>query len=343
MEGGRRSNHQNRIGVSENRRVAESNNLPVEKWDKGNIHTHPNAGGPRIGYPNGDPGADSDPATVTAWYRRHNYDFLVLTDHNHRTLLEYAAGRRRFPKPLMIPGEEVSLRIHNETIAVHLGAIGVNRMVEPVDAADVVATLQANVDAIREAGGIAAINHPNLTWAFDHNHISQVKGASLLEVFNGHPLVNVYGVGGRPGSEEIWAKVLSSGLAIWGVAVDDSHQFKGEFSRQKSTPGRGWVVVKATALDEESILEGLQSGQFYSSTGVHLESLDSGPDGMSLRIAPDGDALYTTRFVGRGGLTLKEVFGTEAVFRAGGDEGYFRATVSSSTGAQAWTQPVFAT
>ena len=28
--------------------------MPVEKWYKGNIHTHTNAGGPRIGYPNGD-------------------------------------------------------------------------------------------------------------------------------------------------------------------------------------------------------------------------------------------------------------------------------------------------
>ena len=153
----------------------------------------------------------------------------------------------------------------------------------------------------------------------------------------------MYGVGGRPGYEEIWDKVLGSGLAIWGVAVDDSHQFKGEFGPQRINPGRGWVVVKATALDEESIVEGLQSGQFYSSTGVHLESLDSGPDSISLRILPDGDALYTTRFVGRGGLTLKEVFGTEAVFRAEGDEGYFRAIVSSSRGVQAWTQPVFVT
>ncbi|PKB72367.1 MAG: hypothetical protein BZY87_00855 [SAR202 cluster bacterium Io17-Chloro-G6] len=315
--------------------------MPVQKWYKGNIHTHTNTGGPRIGYPDGDPAADSDPETVTGWYRRHDYDFLVLTDHNHLTLLEYGSSRRRFRKPLMIPGVEVSLRIQNGTKAVHLGAIGINRMVEPIDAAEVVETLQVNVDAIRRAGGIAAINHPNLTWAFNHKHISQVRGASLLEIYNGHPRVHVYGVGGRPGYEEIWDNVLSSGLVIWGVAVDDSHQFKGEFGPNRINPGRGWVVVKATKLDQESIMDGLQSGQFYSSTGVSLESLDSGPDGISLRISTDGDALYTTRFVGRGGVTLKEVFGPEAVFRARGDEGYFRAAVSSSNGARAWTQPVF--
>ena len=317
------------------------NKLPVQRWYKGNIHTHTNAGGSRIGYPNGDPSADSHPAIVTGWYRRHDYDFLVLTDHNHLTLLEYGAAQRRFRKPLMIPGVEVSLRILNETKAVHLGAIGVNRNPKPIEAADVVATLQANVDEIRQAGGIAAINHPNFTWAFDHEHISQIKGASLLEIYNGHPRVNLYGAGGRPSCEEIWDNVLSSGLVIWGVAVDDSHHFKGEFGPGRSNPGRGWVVVKATNLDEESIVEGLRSGQFYSSTGVSLESLDSGPDGISLRIIPAGDTLYTTRFVGRGGVTLKEVFGLEAAFRVGGDEGYIRATISSSTGAQAWTQPIF--
>ena len=69
------------------------------KWFKGNIHTHTNAGGSRTGYPNGDPQADSGPATVTRWYRVHGYDFLVLTDHNHRTLLEHGAGQRRIRRP----------------------------------------------------------------------------------------------------------------------------------------------------------------------------------------------------------------------------------------------------
>ena len=55
------------------------------------------------------------------------------------------------------------------------------------------ATLQANVDAIVEASGIASINRPNYGWAFDHREISRVEGASMLEVFNGHPAVNLFG------------------------------------------------------------------------------------------------------------------------------------------------------
>ena len=311
------------------------------KWFKGNIHTHTNAGGPRTGFPNGDVTADSDPETVTSWYRRHGYDFLVLSDHNHRTLLEYRPGKRRFNKPLMIPGEELTLTIQNGTKGIHLGAIGITRYVEPIEAEEVVPTLQANVDAIIDAGGIAAINHPNFTWAFDHEAIRQVRGAHLLEIYNGFPRGAVYSAGGKPGYEEIWDRVLSSGLPIWGVATDDSHQFKGEFGPNRINPGRGWIMVKAARLDEDSIMNSLRSGEFYASTGVTLEKLEQGESGISLRVCQDARSVYTIRIAGADNVTLKETFGTEAAYSPRGDERYFRATITSSSGAQAWTQPVF--
>ena len=304
--------------------------MPQQKWFKGNIHTHTN-----------ESDGDASPERVVSWYRRHGYDFLVLSDHNHRTLLDYGTGKRRFRRPLMIPGEEVSIRIDGGAKAVHLGAVGIARLVEPIDATGVVATLQANVDAIREAGGIAAINHPNYTWAFDHEAISQVRGAHLLEVFNGHPRVNVYGAGGRPGYEEIWDKVLSTGLPIWGVATDDSHQFKGQFGPHRTNPGRGWVMVRASELEVDAIVDAMRAGEFYASTGVVLDRLEWGPEGIRLNIRPEGDALYTTRFIGAEGAVLKEVFGPEAEYEARGDEAYFRASVVSSGGSQAWTQPMF--
>ena len=150
------------------------------QWYKGNIHTHTT-----------ESDGDEDPHKVVSWYRRHGYDFLVLSDHNHLTLLNYGGGRRRFRKPLMVPGEEVSVRLNRGDTPIHINGVGISRVVEPIDAGGVVETLQANVDAIVEAGGIASINHPNFQWAFDHREISRVEGASLLEVFNGHPAANM--------------------------------------------------------------------------------------------------------------------------------------------------------
>ena len=103
-----------------------------------------------------------------SWYRRHGYDFLVLSDNNHLTLLDYGSGRRRFRKPLMVPREEVSVRINGCETPIHINGVGISQIVEPIDAGDLVEALQANVDAIVEAGGIASINHPNYGWALDH-------------------------------------------------------------------------------------------------------------------------------------------------------------------------------
>ena len=45
------------------------------RWYKGNIHTHTT-----------ESDGDADPEKVVGWYRRHGYDFLVLSDHNHLTI-----------------------------------------------------------------------------------------------------------------------------------------------------------------------------------------------------------------------------------------------------------------
>ncbi|MCH8089141.1 MAG: PHP domain-containing protein [Chloroflexi bacterium] len=299
-------------------------------WFKGNIHTHTNKSD-----------GDSDPEPVVRWYRRNGYDFLVLTDHNHLTLLDYGSKKRRFRRPLMIPGEELSVQISNGKTAIHLNGIGITRMVEPIDAGDVVSTLQANIDAVRRAGGIASINHPNYTWAFDDRHIVQVAGASLLEIFNGNSVTNVYGGGGHPSYEEIWDRVLSAGRPIFGVAVDDSHHFKGDFKPSLANPGRGWVVVEAPALEPAAIIDALEKGDFYSSTEVILEELKVEPGSIELRIRQEWDFIYETSFIGHGGRVLSQEYGTEARYIIRGDEGYVRAQVKSSQGGKAWTQPVF--
>ena len=90
----------------------------MAKWFKGNIHTHTT-----------ESDGDETPEKVVRWFRRHGYDFLVLSDHNHVTLLNYGAGKRRFKRPLMIPGEEVSARIKGGAIPIHINGIGISRVI----------------------------------------------------------------------------------------------------------------------------------------------------------------------------------------------------------------------
>ena len=304
--------------------------MKMLQWHKGNIHTHTT-----------ESDGDADPEKVVRWYRRHGYDFLVLTDHNHLTVLNYESGKRRFRRPLMVPGEEVSANVLPGPVPVHINGIGISRVVEPIDAGNIVSTIQANVDAILDAGGIASINHPNYKWAFDHESIKQVNGASLLEIFNGHPATNLYGSIGKPSYEQIWDGVLSAGKVIFGVATDDSHNYLDFDPLNKANPGRGWVVVRTRELTKNAIVDALASGEFYASTGVTISELEMSQDSICLEIEQDRQNEYVTTFTGRHGGTLAEETGLQVRYRISGDEGYIRATVRSSSGPKAWTQPLF--
>jgi len=92
----------------------------------------------------------------------------------------------------------------------------------------------------------------------------KVKNNNLLEIFNGHPLVHNHGGGGVPGLEEVWDFLLTSGMRIYGIAVDDAHHFTGEFGPHRSNPGRGWIAVKARKLEAGEIIDNLEAGLFYA-------------------------------------------------------------------------------
>jgi hypothetical protein len=294
------------------------------RWYRGNLHTHTiNSDG------------DSTPADVMAWYKRNGYQFLVITDHN--TLTDPASLD---PNPhddfLMIGGEEIT-----NPKAVHVNAIGISRAIAPQKAGDVAVMLQASIDAVREQGGLPLINHPNFLWAFTAAEMRGLKGAGLLEIASGHPLVNHAGDGRTPSTEDMWDDLLSGGMRLYGAAVDDSHNFREEFTVHRANPGRAWVAVRATALSRDAVLDALGRGDFYASTGVVLA--DHGVQSGALTIAIDAVAAkrYRTVFIGRGGAVLHISYDNPAAFAIPPGSGYVRARVEDSGGMRAWTQPVF--
>ena len=130
-------------------------------------------------------------------------------------------GRIEF---LVIRGEEVSDKFGEAPL--HINGLNLNTQVEPQGGTSVVDVLQRNVDAIRGAGGIPHINHPNFRWAMTPAELAQVRNTRLFEIFNGHPEINMLGGGGVPGLEEAWDSILTNGTLIHGIAVDDAHMFK---------------------------------------------------------------------------------------------------------------------
>ncbi|NJD19120.1 MAG: PHP domain-containing protein [Gemmatimonadetes bacterium] len=302
---------------------------PEARWYKGNTHTHTT-----------ESDGDSPPEVVARWYKDHGYDFLVLSDHNVFT--DPATLARLVDSTfLLVPGEELSASF--EKRPVHVNGLNVPGVVAPRTAETMVGTIQANVDAVREVAGVPHINHPNFRWAFGAAELGQVERDRLLEIFNGHPLVHNEGGGETPGIEAVWDTLLTRGKRIYGIATDDAHHFQGEFAPDRANPGRGWVVVKAEALEARALMEALEAGRFYASTGVALTDVRLAPDRLEIHIAPEGDYRYTTVFIGAGGRELARTGANPAIYELQGEVGYVRARVTDSGGRHAWTQPVFTT
>ena len=298
------------------------------RWYKGNTHTHTvNSDG------------DSTPDEVVRWYREHGYQFLVLTDHNYLTRVDgLNAVHGASDKFLVIQGEEVTSTASGKPI--HVNGLAVESVVPPATGGSVLDVMQRNVDGVRSANGIPHVNHPNFGWAISADELRQLERTRLFEVFNGHPQVNNEGGGGVPGLEEVWDRILTSGRLMYGIAVDDAHHFKRPGDPAASGPGRGWIYVRAARLEPRAIVEALERGDFYASTGVELATYDVTNAGVSLTVKATPWSKYRVQFVGRDGRVLGEQTSPSASYAFKGDEGYVRARIAESNGQRAWLQPV---
>ncbi len=301
----------------------------ARKWYKGNLHTHTT---------NSD--GDTPPEEVARWYKDHGYHFLVLSDHNKFTetqpLNATLAEREKF---LLVPGEEVTDRFGDKPV--HVNGYNITRLVAPTKGTSLVGVIQGNVNAIREAGGIPSVNHPNFGWAMGSKDLMQVENLRMFEVYNGHPTVHNRGGGGSESLEEMWDALLTGKRRIYGIAVDDAHYFQ-KWGKEFSNPGRGWVSVRAASLSRQDLAPALNAGEFYSSTGVELNDVLATAQRLTLVIKPQGNARYRTHFIGAGGKVLKTAYETTPSYDFAGNESYIRARVECSNGDEAWVQPVFA-
>jgi hypothetical protein len=329
---------------------AATANAQTQRWFRGNTHTHTlNSDG------------DSPPDSVARWYRDHGYAFLFITDHE--TLTDPGPLNARFGKPgsfLLIQGQEVTQRVTDSSHAdtrrqAHVNSLGATSLVMPQGAKGLAIGITMaegyakNIAAIRAAGGIAQVNHPNYRWSVRLADVLGLPDSTLFEIANAHTTVNNRGaanVDGRnvPSTEALWDSLLSRGKILFAIGDDDAHSFKLQDADdyELTRPGRSWIMVRADTLTAPAILSGIRRGDFYASTGVTLRELTMSPRGIKLTMdrPANDDRQFTTEFVGKGGRVLATVDGMAAEYTIKGNEGYVRARVSDSNGRRAWTQPV---
>jgi hypothetical protein len=304
-----------------------SANAQEAKWYKGNTHCHTNSSD-----------GDDFSRRVVRWYRDHNYNFIVITDHNIVTKIQYLDTDKN-DDFILIQGEELTDSYNRSPL--HVNALNIKDRIEPQHGDNKVSTLQNNIDAILSAGALPQINHPNWEYAFTDKEMIPLNNALLFELLNYSYNCNNFGAGGAPGMEEIWDRMLSTGKLMYGVASDDAHDYVGEFNAQKANPGTAWIMVRAKKLTAQTILKALETGDFYSTVGVILKDIKISKDEYSLEIEPKMNMKYTTFFIGKNGKILKEDYSRNPSYKFKGDELYVRAKVFASSGEFAFTQPVF--
>jgi hypothetical protein len=247
----------------------------------------------------------------------------------------------------------------------HMNATNVQELIQPRHGNSVAETMQNNIDAVLEqrvSTGVPImphINHPNFGWAVTVEDMKSLRGERFFEVFNGHPQVHNYGDSARIGMEEMWDQINIAYLnrnqpLMYGIATDDSHNYH-LFGGQYSNSGRGWVMVQSKSLDPKSIIETMEAGNFYASTGVSFKELEQEENEIELEIQAETGLSYTIEFIGvKKGSNKSEVFetvaGTEASFKMTDEILFVRARISSSKVKEnpfqagdfemAWTQPI---
>ncbi len=303
--------------------------LDMTSFLKGNLHTHTNRSD-----------GDSAPEDVIAWYRKHGYAFLAITDHNRLTdARSYASMQDDGFK--LLNGEEITTKGGGHQV--HVNALCTRTRIGGGtfhSATDALTWATARVAA---QGGVAIVNHPNFDRGIVATDLLASGSPPLIEVMSGHPYVYSLGTATRPSHEALWDAALTAGVRMMGVGVDDVHHMRVD-ADPPAYAGRAWVEVAASRNDPAVICEALRNGELYASTGVVLQRIRVTENAYSVWPAESGAIV---RFYGSEGRLLESVgplaTGEVATHELGEKDDYVRAKIVGRDDSAAWTPAVFET
>lgn len=283
-----------------------------------------------------------------------------------KTFQEYRPLFEEKDKFLIMQAEELSDEYKGKPI--HIGAINVKELIKPQGGNSVAEVMQNDLDAIYEQRTRTGqpmfphLNHPNFRYAVKLEDMINLKGERFFEVYNGHPEVHNYGDSISMGMEELWDRLqiyyIQQGKPLlYALATDDAHNHI-EYKVGLSNPGRGWIMVRSKQLTPAALIEALERGDYYATTGVELNDVKFNKGRLEIQVKPAAGIHYNIQFwgstktakAGARGVLLKEIKGTKAVYQLKSQDLFVRAKIISSKQKEnpyqkgdmetAWTQPV---
>ena len=183
-----------------------------------------------------------------------------------------------------------------------------------------------------EKGFLVSYNHPawSLENAFDY---LGYDGFDFVEIHNSACEVLL----GLPSAELVYNDMLHAGKKIYCTAADDNHNGAG-FEGPRSDSFSSWVMINAEKLDYASLMNGLENGDFYASTGPEIYSLTVEDDlCVHVTFSPD---VYRASIItqGRGSSAKYDFENNTAVFKITPKDVSFRIRLEDKCGKKAYTQ-----
>ena len=321
---------------------------------KANLHTHTTVSDGR-----------RTPEEVKKAYKEAGYSVLAYTDHEafcpHNDLTDEDF--------LVINGIELSTNesgigdfLYCKTYHINLYAKDPDCKLTsvwdawrlwPAHAKDYLSEEQKNVDYRRwysvdsindliaranEEGFLVCYNHP--VWSTqNYADYADLKGLWGVEVYNTGCVRE-----GSPDTPQPLDDLLRKGERLCPVAADDSHGVDDCFG--------GFVMIKAEKLEYKTVMEALERGDCYASSGPLIEELYVEDGVMTLRCSPAKQVFFTTESRLMFRVNAKDEPVTNVAFNMSvfleksksvwaKKEPYIRVTVVDEQGERAYTRAYF--
>ena len=276
------------------------------------------------------------PEETIALHEHNGYDFLAITDHRKYNFKNFLPGS----KLTIIPGMEMDRNIadNRPVHTFHSVWLGREKPNNPYEQDQEVGKanvqdqfeFQKTLDEGHANGQLTIYCHPQWSGTFVRE-FDQLKGNFAMELWNtGCAMEN--GVDVNNGW--LWDELLMQGQKIYGVAVDDGHHGYHHCM--------GWVMVNAEN-NVDAILDALQNGAFYASTGPEI--LDFWIDDENVAHVKCSPCSFV-RFHSAASIT-RNLYGekgapiTEASMPLRECDTYMRVEVTDLNGRVAWSNPIF--
>jgi len=327
---------------------------PSKNYYKANLHCHTRRSDGR-----------SSPETVKEEYKKRGYAAVAFTDHEHLinsgdlsdddfvviTGVELGIGGEKVDTFSPLPSSKqlhINLYAKDPSCAVTpfyseksdwYKFDDVRHLVtptEPIARAHTPECVNALIKRAHELGFLVSYNHPGWSLETAEDYLSY-EGFDFMELHNTGCVKS-----GHPNEEYAFDNMMKAGKRTYCVATDDNHNAYG-FDEPKTDSFGGWVMIGADRLGYRELMDSLEAGNFYASTGPEIYSItldDSGEESVIRVECSPAKAVYLITQGRRNGRVLKETEEklTAASIKLYAQDVRFRIRVDGEDGGSAYSQ-----